>query len=456
MDIEILMNQQRSLFETGKTKDTSFRIKALQALKESIQRHEDDIKEALYKDLHKAGTESYFSEIGMVLSELSYIVKRIPRWTQKHYVTTPLAQFYGTSYSVYEPYGVTLIMSPWNYPFMLTMDPLIGAIAAGNCVVVKPSAYAPHTAHIISKILSECFDSSYIAVVEGGRTENAILLEQHFDYIFFTGGVQVGRLVMEKASRYLTPVTLELGGKSPCIIDKHVNVKLAAKRAVFGKFLNAGQTCVAPDYVFIHKDVKHEFISYAKEVIHEFYGKTPLLYQDLPKIINEKHFQRLCQLMKDEHIIIGGQSSEETLQIEPTLLDDVHINAPIMQEEVFGPILPMITYQNLDEVIHYITSHEKPLALYLFTNNKTVEHKILKSCSFGGGCINDTIIHLASSKLGFGGVGGSGMGNYHGKRSFTTFSHEKSIVKKANWIDLPFRYHPYNKTKEKIIKFFMK
>lgn len=456
MDIEQIVKNQRALFNSGKTKNIQFRKQALKTLKECIIRNETDIKKALYEDLHKAGTESYFSEIGMVLSELSFIEKHFEKWAKKQYTLTPLAQFYGTSYAVYEPYGVALIMSPWNYPFMLTLDPLIGAIAAGNCVVLKPSAYAPHVSDLLKKMMEECFDASYICVIEGGREENTLLLEQHFDYIFFTGGVTVGKFVMEKAARYATPITLELGGKSPCIIDKSANLKVAAKRIAFGKYLNAGQTCVAPDYLFIHHEVKEEFVKYFKGYVIEFFGNDPLNCEELPKIINEKHFHRLCGLMEHEDICMGGDINPQTLQIAPTLLDHVNMNAPIMQEEIFGPILPMITYDSLDEVIDYVTNHEKSLALYLFTRDKEVETKILNSCSFGGGCINDTIIHLATSRLGFGGVGGSGMGNYHGKRSFTTFSHEKSIVKKANWIDLPFRYHPYTKSKEKIIKLFMK
>lgn len=456
MDIEQLVKQQRNFFNTSKTKDVQFRKNALRTLKTCILKHEEDIKDALYKDLHKAKMESYFSEIGMVLSELSFIEKRIGKWSRKHVVMTPLAQFHAKSYSIYEPYGVVLVMSPWNYPFMLTIDPLIGAIAAGNCAIIKPSAYAPHTSHIMKVIIEECFDPSYICVVEGGREENTLLLEQKFDYIFFTGGVEVGKLVMEKASQHLTPVTLELGGKSPCIVEESADVKLAAKRIAFGKYLNAGQTCVAPDYLFIQEPIKEKFIAYFKEALLEFFHENPLSNPDYPKIINKKHFQRLCGLMKSEQVIIGGKTNEETMQIEPTLLNEITLDAPIMQEEIFGPILPMISFKHINEVISYINEHEKPLALYLFTKDNTIEKNVLTSCSFGGGCINDTIIHLATSRLGFGGVGGSGMGNYHGKRSFTTFSHEKGIVKKSNWIDLPFRYHPYSNTKEKIVKLFMK
>lgn len=292
MDIVSLLNKQRDLFLTGKTKDVAFRKKALLTLKRSIQMHESDIKEALLQDLNKASMESYFSEIGMVLSELSFMIKRIEKWSKKHYVATPLAQFYGTSYSIYEPYGVVLVMSPWNYPFMLTMTPLIGAIAAGNCVILKPSAYAPHTSHILSKMMKECFDSSYVSVVEGGRDVNTDLLEQRFDYIFFTGGVEVGKLVMEKASQHLTPVTLELGGKSPCIVDASADLKVAAKRIAFGKYLNAGQTCVAPDYLFLHEDIKDEFIEYFKSAVQQFFTSQPLSYSALPKIINKKHYMR--------------------------------------------------------------------------------------------------------------------------------------------------------------------
>lgn len=453
--VEDIIKQQRELFRTNITKNVEFRMKNLQKLRGSIIAHEYDIAKALYQDLHKAPTESYMSEIGVVLNELTHTMKHLRSWCRNKTVPTPLAQFYGHSYISPEPYGCVLIMSPWNYPFQLSMVPLIGAIAGGNTVVLKPSAYASAVSQIIAKMIEECFKDKYIAVVQGGRKENAELLDQRFDYIFFTGGVAVGKLVMEKASRYLTPVTLELGGKSPCIVDETASLKLAAKRIAFGKFLNAGQTCVAPDYVLIHESVKEEFISEMMGALRTFFGEHPLECENYPKIINEKHFIRLQGLMENEHKAVGG-AVNDTLQIEPVILDEATFTSPVMQEEIFGPILPVISYSDLKEVIEYINEHEKPLALYLFTRSINTERQVMDSCSFGGGCINDTIIHLISNHLPFGGVGMSGMGSYHGKKSFETFTHYRSIVKKANWMDLPFRYHPYTKTKDKIIRLFLR
>lgn len=456
MDIKQLVDTQRKFFYTQYTKDIQHRLTVLKNIKSWIINNENLIIDALKQDLNKHQTESYMCEIGLVLSELNYQMKHIKKWSKDKRVKTPLAQFYGTSYKTYEPYGVTLIMSPWNYPFMLSIEPAIGAIAAGNTVIIKPSAYAPQVSHVIYQMIHETCDEEYVAVVEGGRKENTALLQQRFDYIFFTGSVNVGKLVMEKASHYLTPVTLELGGKSPCIIDDEKSLKLATKRVAFGKFINAGQTCVAPDYLLIKEDLKDLFLSYMKEVIHEFFGDTPLVHEDLVKIINQKHFDRLSQLLENQDIVIGGQKDQTSLKIAPTVVDHVLDNNPLMQEEIFGPILPIITYQDIDEAVDYINQREKPLALYIFSHQKSIQQKILKSCSFGGGCINDTIIHLASSELGFGGVGHSGMGSYHGRKSFETFSHERNIVKKATWIDLPLRYYPYNHMKEKLIRIFVK
>lgn len=456
MDIKQLVDTQRKFFYTQYTKDIQHRLTVLKNIKSWIINNENLIIDALKQDLNKHQTESYMCEIGLVLSELNYQIKHIKRWSKDKRVRTPLAQFYGTSYKTYEPYGVTLIMSPWNYPFMLSIEPAIGAIAAGNTVIIKPSAYAPQVSHVIYQMIHETCDEKYVAVVEGGRAENTALLEQRFDYIFFTGSVNVGKLVMEKASRHLTPITLELGGKSPCIIDDEKSLKLAAKRVAFGKFLNAGQTCVAPDYLLIKEDLKDSFISYMKEVIYEFFGDSPISHEHLVKIINQKHFDRLSQLLENQDIVIGGEKNQLNLKIAPTLVDHVLDNNPLMQEEIFGPILPIITYKDINDAILYINKREKPLALYIFSNQKTIQQEILKSCSFGGGCINDTIIHLATSELGFGGVGHSGMGSYHGKKSFETFSHERSIVKKATWVDLPLRYYPYSNLKEKLIRIFVK
>lgn len=456
MEIKELVQTQRDFFMTHVTKDVEQRIKVIKSIQQWIVNHQDLIIDALYKDLNKDATEAFMCEIGLVLSELNYQLRHIKKWSKNKKVWTPLSQFYGVSYESHEPYGVTLIMSPWNYPFMLSIEPAIGAIAAGNTVIIKPSAYAPHVSHVIKKMIEESCDLKWVAVVEGGREENTELLQQRFDYIFFTGSVNVGKLVMEKASRFLTPVTLELGGKSPCIVDDAQSLKLAAKRVAFGKFLNAGQTCVAPDYLLIKEELKDSFIDALKDVIVEFFGESPIHHPQLVKIINQKHFERLNHLLENQDIVIGGNYDLETMKIAPTVVDHVDAHNPLMQEEIFGPILPILTYETIDEAITFINQREKPLAFYIFSHQKHIQDQLLKSCSFGGGCINDTIIHLASNELGFGGVGHSGMGSYHGKKSFDTFTHTRSIVKKATWIDLPFRYYPYTSFKDKLIRMFLK
>ena len=395
-------------------------------------------------------------ETGMVLEELSYMLKHTPKFAREQRVRTPLAQFHSRSYKKPSPYGVTLIMSPWNYPFMLTLSPLVDALAAGNTAVVKPSAYSPHTSEVLRLILSECFEPQYVAVVTGGRAENTCLLHEHFDYIFFTGSQNVGKEVMRNAAEYLTPVTLELGGKSPCIVDQTADIKLAAKRIVFGKYLNCGQTCVAPDYVYCHRSVKDKLIKEVQKQIRRQYGKQPLCNSDYGKIINEKHFDRILSLIDEKKVVHGGDSDRNTLRIEPTVMDNVTFSDAVMQEEIFGPVMPVLTFDSLDEAIRRINSMPHPLALYLFTSDKKAARKVTARCGFGGGCINDTIIHLATSEMGFGGFGESGMGAYHGKTGFDTFTHYKSIVDKKTWIDLPMRYQPYRKRNEKMIRFFLK
>lgn len=456
IEIEQLVNRQKDFFRTGRTKNVDFRKRALIRLKRTIVKYQGDIAAALFADLHKSSFEAYLTETGMSVSELSYAIKHIDRWTAVKYVPTPLSNFLSTSFTVQEPYGEVLIMSPWNYPFLLTISPLIGAIAAGNCVILKPSAYSPNVSKVISRIISECFSDRYIAVVNGGRAENNSLLDQKFDYIFFTGSVAVGKMVMEKASANLTPVTLELGGKSPCIVDRTADLKIAARRLVFGKYLNGGQTCVAPDYLLIDSAIKDHFLELCKKNIIKMYGRRPLENPDYNRIVNKKHFDRIKGLMKDQTIYYGGNSDEESLMIEPTILDNVTGNDPVMNEEIFGPILPVITFNKLDEVENFICNRPKPLACYIFTRDTRVEKRLLSSLSFGGGCINDTIIHLATDYMPFGGVGDSGMGSYHGKKSFETFSHEKSIVKKFNHPDLPMRYQPYARKTTKIVKMFLK
>ena len=455
-EINSLVNRQRKYFQTGATLPVSTRISALRRLYDAISKHEKEINEALRKDLGKSGFESYMCETGMVLEELSYMLKHTPRFARKKRVRTPLAQFHSRSCQKPSPYGVTLIMSPWNYPFMLTLSPLADALAAGNTAVVKPSAYSPHTSDVILRILSQCFEPKYVAVVTGGRAENTCLLREHFDYIFFTGSQTVGKEVMRNAAEHLTPVTLELGGKSPCIVDQTANIKLAARRIVFGKYLNCGQTCVAPDYIYCHRSVKDKLVSEVKKQIQKQYGKQPLSNPDYGKIINEKHFDRILGLIDKKKVVHGGSSDRKALRIEPTVLDNVTFSDAVMQEEIFGPVMPILVFDSLDEVIRNVNAMPHPLALYLFTSDNAAAKKVTSRCGFGGGCINDTIIHLATTEMGFGGFGESGMGAYHGKIGFDTFSHYKSIVDKKTWIDLPMRYQPYRKMHEKMVRFFLK
>ncbi|MBQ8638302.1 MAG: aldehyde dehydrogenase [Lachnospiraceae bacterium] len=455
MNTKELVALQRQFFQSGKTLPLSFRRKALADLKAAIKRFEPQIQDALKEDLGKSKTEGYMAEIGMTLSEISYMQRHMSHFAQKKHVPTPLAQFASSSYRLPVPYGVVLIMSPWNYPFMLSMEPLVDAIAAGNTVILKPSAYSPATSAVLQSLIASVFPPEFVTVVTGGRDVNADLLEQHYDYIFFTGGKTVGRLVMEKASRNLTPVTLELGGKSPCIVDETANIRLAAKRIVFGKYLNLGQTCVAPDYLLVHSSVKDSLISAIKDEIISQYGESALTNPDYGHIVNRKHFDRLLSLIANETLITGGRSNSETLQIEPVVLE-ADLDSPCMQEEIFGPILPILTWNREEELVSLIRAQETPLAFYLFSSNKDFQDRMMKAMPFGGGCINDTIIHLATSSMGFGGMGESGMGSYHGKCGFDTFTHYKSIVDKKTWMDLPMRYQPYKGWKEAMIRMFLK
>lgn len=454
--IKHLVAIQRAYFNTGNTLPVPKRILALKKLKAAILHYQPQIEIALQKDLGKSAFESYMCEIGMTLSEIDYMLKHIHSYAKEQHVHTPLAQFPSKSYRKPSPYGVVLIMSPWNYPFLLTLDPLINAIAAGNTVVLKPSAYSSHTTAIIEKLITNCFPQKYIAVVTGGRAENTSLLEEHFDYIFFTGSPAVGKEVMRYASNHLTPVTLELGGKSPCIVEKSADLKLAAKRIVFGKYLNCGQTCVAPDYIYCDARIKDDLVAEIRKQIILQFGKDPLDNPNYGKIINDKHFHRLLGLIDPTKVVTGGSFIEKTLRIEPTVLDDVSFSDAVMQEEIFGPILPVLTYSSLDYAIEKINSMPHPLAFYLFTSERKIAKKVTTCCEFGGGCINDTIIHLATSEMGFGGFGESGMGSYHGKEGFQTFTHYKSIVNKKTWLDLPMRYQPYTAFHNKLIHLFLK
>lgn len=456
MEIEKLVEKQREYYQSGATMDMRCRKRMLLMLESALVVWQYKINEALQEDLNKSRTETYMCETALCLSEVKYAIKHFKQWNKKKHVRTPIAQYISKSYTVRNPYGVVLIMSPWNYPLLLTIGPLIGAIAAGNCCILKPSAYAPATSAMIARMIRKTFDEKYIAVVEGGRYENQALLEQKFDYIFFTGGVNVGKLVMQKAAGNLTPVTLELGGKSPCIVDETANIKIAARRIVFGKFLNSGQTCVAPDYVLVCKSVRDELVSEMIECIKKQFGIRPLNNNLYVRIINEKHFERIKGLIDESLVVYGGGTDFDKLKIEPTIMTGVTSEDAVMQEEIFGPVLPLIDVEDVHEAYDFVRNRPSPLALYLFTSDKKTKKLFLDNVSYGGGCINDTIIHLATTQMGFGGVGNSGMGSYHGKKSFETFSHEKSIVDKATWFDLPVRYQPYTKFKEKMIRFFMK
>ncbi|MGD9678654.1 MAG: aldehyde dehydrogenase [Vulcanibacillus sp.] len=453
--ISNLIKKQREYFNSGKTLDRLFRVNSLRRLKEAIKENEQLIIEALKIDLNKSEFESYLSEIGFIYEEINHAISNIHRWTSSKSVRTPITHIGSTSRIYYEPYGLTLIISPWNYPFQLAIAPLIASISAGNCAIIKPSELSPNVSEITRKIIEVVFEENYVAVVEGGVEVSTALLNERFDYIFYTGGTNVGRIVMEKAAKNLTPVTLELGGKSPCIIHYDSDIKLAAKRIVWGKFLNAGQTCIAPDYLYVHKDIKNKLIEYMNYYITEFYGTDSINNEDFPKIINIKHFERLKNLLEEGKILTGGKYDEQKLKIEPTIIDLIDWDAPVMQEEIFGPILPMIEYTEIDSVINMINNHSKPLALYIFSNNRSIQDKVVRSISYGGGCINDTIYHIANLYLPFGGVGNSGIGSYHGKSGFETFSHKKSVLKQTTLFDIPLRY-PSTKNALKMVKMFFK
>lgn len=455
-EIKDILQQQNHFFSTGKTIPAEFRLKQLESLKEAMIRHEADLAAALKEDLGKSRMESYMCEIGLTLSELTWMQKHLSSLMRSKRVSTPAAQFAAKSFRSPSPYGTVLIMSPWNYPVLLTLDPLIDAIAAGNTAVVKPSAYAPCTFDVMKTMIEECFPAHYVAVVDGGRAENQALLQQRFDMIFFTGGKTVGREVLRHAAEYLTPVTLELGGKSPCIVDSTAKIRLAAKRIVFGKYLNCGQTCVAPDYILCDKRIRDELITAILAEIEKQFGKEPLKNPNYGKIINEKHFERILGLINGEKLVYGGQSEPESLRIAPTVLNNITWDDAVMGEEIFGPLLPILTFDTLDEALDTVESHPHPLALYFFSEDKAAQKKVLDTCRFGGGCINDTIIHLATSDMPFGGVGESGMGSYHGRVGFETFSHYRSIVDKKTWMDLPIRYQKYTRLKEKMMRMFLK
>lgn len=454
MNISSVVEAQRKYFESGATRSTEFRIEMLKKLRRSISDNNSAISDALMRDLNKHPYETYMCETGLVLEEITYHIKHLAKWSRVRRVPCSIGQLPGSGRIYPEPYGVALIMAPWNYPVQLCLMPLIGAISAGNCAVVKPSAYAAESSRVIHKIISDAFPPEYVSVIEGGRAENQALLEEKFDYIFFTGSPNVGHTVMEQASKTLTPVTLELGGKSPVIVDETANIPLAARRVAFGKVLNAGQTCVEPDYLLIRRSVRDRFIEEYRKALKSFFPHGDMSM--MVHIINGKHFDRLAGILASGTAVIGGGSDKVSRFIEPTVLVDVPLDSPAMRQEIFGPILPVICYDELDECIDFIRSRPRPLALYMFSEDKAAQRKVLDSCSFGGGCINDTILHLAGSGMGFGGVGNSGMGSYHGQKSYETFTHFRSVLRQSTVIDVPLRYLPYSALKDKLVKKLLK
>lgn len=450
-----IVKAQRDFFQSGITKDKDFRLENLEKLRDIIKINENKIMEALKMDLNKSNFESYTTEIGFILDELSYIIKKLPSWMKPKREKTPIIHFPSSSYTYYEPLGTTLIISPWNYPFQLAIGPLIGAISAGNTATLKPSSKSKNTSRILRDIINQNFEPEFIYVIDTEEVSNEELLEEKFDHIFFTGSTKVGKKIMEKASKNLTKVTLELGGKSPAIVDESSNVEIAATRIAWGKLINAGQTCVAPDFIVVHENVKLEFLNKLKSSIINFYTKNPIENKEYPKIINKDQFDKLVDLIKDQDVYYGGKHSEDVLKIEPTIVDNVNWDNKLMESEIFGPIFPILPYNNLDELIVKLKEMNKPLAFYYFSENQYNIDKILKKVSFGGGCINDTIVHLATPYLEFGGVGESGIGGYHGKYSFLNFSNRKSILKKSTKIDIDIRYPPF-KNKLNLIKKLMK
>ena len=440
MNISSIVNKQKEYFHNGHTRSVEVRKNNLKKLYEGIQHFEEEIFQALKLDLNKSVHESFTTEVGYVLKEISFQLKHISSWSKPKRVRTALTHLGSKGKVVPEPYGVTLIIAPWNYPFQLAIAPLVGALAAGNTIVLKPSELTPSVSKVLKRMLDELFPEELVAVVEGGVEESTSLLREPFDYIFFTGSVGVGKVVMEAAAKQLTPLTLELGGKSPCIVHKDAKIEMTARRIVWGKFLNAGQTCVAPDYMYVHSSVKEKLIEALRHEIIEQYSKEPLQNENYVRIVSERHFERLCRFLQDGQVVIGGNYKKDTLHIEPTVLADITWKDTVMEDEIFGPILPIIEYDNIEDVIGTIQQHPKPLALYVFSEDKEVQKKVTSNISYGGGCINDVVYHLATPYLPFGGVGSSGLGGYHGKESFRTFSHYKSILAQSTAFDMKIRY----------------
>lgn len=464
--IQLVKEEQRKFFLSGKTRSLEFRLKELTRLENAIIKNQRQLKKALYQDLGKSSYESHMTEIGMLLSEIRYMKKNLAKWEKRRRVSLSIAQFPARGYCMREAYGCVLVIAPWNYPLLLSLQPVIGAIAAGNCVILKPSEYALHTSRALKELVEQIWKRNFVFVQEGGAFISQTLLNQRFDFIFYTGGERVGKLVLKKAARHLTPTVLELGGKSPCIVTENANIKVAVRRVLFGKCLNSGQTCVAPDYLLIQESIKEQFITEWKKQIEQMYGKNAAYTREYPSIIDEKHFERLEKLGYEaiEESEISEEKKEKkkrewetclqkkALKIAPMLLEHISMDSNLMKEEIFGPILPIITYRGLEEVKTFLQQKEKPLALYIFTEDKQEARKFIKQVSFGGGCVNDTILHLSASTLPFGGVGGSGMGRYHGKYSYETFTHEKGILEQKTWFDFSIRYMPYKKWKKRVLK----
>ena len=457
VNIPDLISSQKTFFESGATRDFSKRLKKLKALEAVIQKREKDISQALYNDFQKPEFETVITETSFILSELKYIIKNLKKWAKPKKIKSTLLNFPSSDFIYSEPYGTCLVLAPWNYPFQLKVSPAIGAIAAGNTVVLKPSEYAPYTSEIVEEIFAEIFEPEWVSVVQGDASVSQNLLKEKWDYVFFTGSVPVGRLVNQAIAPNLTPATLELGGKSPCIIHKSAKINLAAKRIVWGKFINAGQTCIAPDYLLIDASIKTEFAEAVKKAIRAAFGEHPKASPDFARIVNQKNFNRLKDLLKDQNFLIGGATDEDSLYISPTLLDEPSLASEVMQDEIFGPILPVISFTSENDITAIINKYPKPLSFYVFSEEKDFAENMIQKFSFGGGTVNDVVVHIANKNLPFGGVGNSGYGAYHGKFSFDTFSHKKSISKRSTWLDVPLRYAPYNnklKLAKKLLKYF--
>ena len=450
-----IVDQQRSFFLTGKTKGYAFRLAQLKKFKELLKQYEPQLCDALYKDFRKPAEETYINELSQLYHEINISIENLKDWMRPKSVSTNLVNLPGNSYLHPDPLGVSLVIGAWNYPYMITLHPVISAMAAGNTVIVKPSELAPNSSAVMADLINSNFDSEYMYTFEGGAEITSDILDQKLDKIFYTGGDRVGKIIMQAAAKHLTPVTLELGGKSPCIIEKDANLKVAAKRIVWGKYLNTGQTCVAPDHLYVHESIKSQFIEILKDEVLNSYGKDPKEHATYSRIINERHFDRLTKLIDQNKVIAGGEIDKSSLYIAPTILDNVSDQDPVMQEEIFGPILPILSYSNVDELVSHLAKKPSPLAFYLFTSSRKTENKIVSNLPFGGAVINDVVVHLSNTDLPFGGVGNSGMGAQHGKFGFDTFTHYKPVIRKATWIDPTIRYAPYTKWKMKILRWLL-